>query len=116
MNMKNSEAALLKGLLEPVILNYLRGVDMHGYQLISTIRKDFHVYFGPSTIYPALHALEVKGCIKSTWDISTDRPRKVYTLTPEGEQLLGFLESCIGQVFHKFSVGQTEKKPILVKA
>jgi len=115
MNMKDSEAALLKGLLEPVILNYLRG-DMHGYQLISTIRRDFHVYFGPSTIYPALHALEAKGCIKSTWDLSNDRPRKVYEITQEGERLLGFLESCIGQVLHKFSVGQTEKKPILVRA
>ena len=116
MNMKNSEAALLKSLLEPVILNYLHGADMHGYQFISTIRRDFHVYFGPSTIYPALHALEAKGCVKSKWDMGNVRPCKVYTLTPEGERLLGFLESSIGQIFHKFSNGRTEKEPVLVKA
>jgi DNA-binding PadR family transcriptional regulator len=89
---------------------------MHGYQFISTIRRDFHVYFGPSTVYPALHALEAKGYIKSTWNLSNDRPRKVYEITLEGERLLSFLESCLGQLSHKMSMAQTEKKPVLVKA
>jgi hypothetical protein len=33
---------------------------MHGYQIITKIRKTFGVYFGPSTIYPLLGALEKK--------------------------------------------------------
>ena len=86
------EAKLMKGLLDLVILQFLKSQPMHGYQIITNIRKNFGVYFGPSTIYPLLSALEEKGYIKSQWDLSNERPRKVYGLTPEGQNLLSFTE------------------------
>ena len=48
------QTKLTKGLLDMIVLQYLEKESMHGYQLISKIRKGFGVYFGASTIYPLL--------------------------------------------------------------
>ena len=61
---------------------------MHGYGIISNIRKNFGIYFGPSTVYPFLKSMEDKGYIKSHWDMNHDRPRKVFSLTPQGTDIL----------------------------
>jgi DNA-binding PadR family transcriptional regulator len=74
---------------------------MHGYQIITKIRKNFGVYFGPSTIYPLLGALEKAGYVKSEWDMSNERPRKVYKLTAEGQNLLNFTEDSLNFICKK---------------
>lgn len=94
---------LMKGLLDLVILQFLNSKPMHGYNIISIIRKNFGVYFGPSTIYPLLNNLEEKGYIKSQWDLSNERPRKVYELTSEGQNLLSFTESSLNHICRKIS-------------
>jgi DNA-binding PadR family transcriptional regulator len=55
-----TQTRLTKALLEIIILRFLNEQPMHGYQIITKIRKNFGVYFGPSTIYPFLAALEKK--------------------------------------------------------
>jgi PadR family transcriptional regulator PadR len=99
--MREVQIKLMRGLLDLVILQFLRVHPMHGYQIITHIRKNFGVYFGPSTIYPLLGLLEEKNYIKSTWDLNNDRPRKVYSLTHEGENLLGFTEASLNQICRK---------------
>jgi PadR family transcriptional regulator PadR len=94
---------LMKGLLDLVILQFLNAKPMHGYQIISSIRKNFGVYFGPSTIYPLLNSLEEKGYIKSQWDLTNERPRKVYELTNEGQSLLNFTENSLNHICRKIS-------------
>jgi len=71
---------------------------MHGYQLIIKIRKDFGVYFGPSTIYPLLALLEKKGYVKSAWNMDFERPRKIYNLTADGKNILNFSESSLNLI------------------
>jgi PadR family transcriptional regulator PadR len=94
---------LMKGLLDLVILQFLNSQPMHGYQIISKIRKSFGVYFGPSTIYPLLNSLEEKGYIKSQWDLNNQRPRKVYALTNDGQNLLTFTENSLNHICRKIS-------------
>jgi len=96
---------LMRGLLDFVILQFLRNQPMHGYQVISTLRKSFGVYFGPSTIYPLLSTLEEKGYIKSKWDLEKDRPRKVYNLTPQGEDMLNYTKVSLNQIYMKLTNG-----------
>ncbi|MCK4933885.1 PadR family transcriptional regulator [Candidatus Bathyarchaeota archaeon] len=105
MGQKNREVQnkLMKGLLDLVILQFLNARPSHGYQIISSIRKNFGVYFGPSTIYPLLNSLEEKGYIKSQWDLSNERPRKVYKLTNEGQSLLNFTENSLNHICRKIS-------------
>lgn len=90
--MSNQEvlAKMLRGMLEIVVLKMLEEKPMHGYAFISTIRKRFGVYFGPSTIYPLLINLQLKGYVASEWQTSgkDGRPVKVYTITFSGRRLL----------------------------
>jgi len=79
---------MLKGILPAVILNMIEKQPMHGYQIITSIRRQYHVYYGPSTIYPLLNKLEKEGYIKGEWDLTTERPRKIYTLTSQGKKYL----------------------------
>ena len=51
---KEVQVKLMKGLLDLIVLQFLSSQPMHGYQIITKIRKSFGVYFGPSTIYPLL--------------------------------------------------------------
>jgi len=108
-NTKEVQAKLMKGLLDLIILQFLNGQPMHGYQIITKIRKTFGVYFGPSTIYPLLGTLEKKKFVKSEWDMSTERPRKVYKLTNEGQNLLNFTEDSLNFICRKIGTPGVSK-------
>lgn len=92
---KEIQTKLTKNLLDMITLQILDQQPMHGYQIITKIRKNFGVYLGPSTVYPLLAALEKKGYLKSTWNMNTERPRKVYQLTKEGQTVLNFTEGSL---------------------
>ncbi len=94
---------MTKGLLDLIILQFLKNEPMHGYQVITKIRKNFGVYFGPSTIYPLLNTLEKKGYIDSEWNMNFDRPRKVYRLTSSGIDMLDFTEYSLNIICRKIA-------------
>lgn len=95
---KEIQTKLTKGLLDMIILQFLDAQPMHGYQVITKIRKNFGVYFGPSTVYPLLNSLEKKGYVNSEWNMDTERPRKVYSLTNEGQTVLNFTEGSLNLI------------------
>lgn len=101
----------MKGLLDMIILQFLNGEPMHGYQVITKIRKNFGVYFGPSTIYPLLNTLEKKGYVKSTWNMNFDRPRKIYSLTNDGQSMLNFTEESLSLICRKITLVNPETEP-----
>jgi len=94
---------LMKGLLDLIILQFLSNQPMHGYQVITKIRKNFGVYFGPSTIYPLLNSLEKKGLVKSVWNMTSERPRKIYSLTTNGQNMLNYTEESLNLICRKIS-------------
>ena len=96
--LREVQIKLMRGLLDLVILQFLNVKPMHGYKIITSIRQNFGVYFGPSTIYPLLSVLQDKGYIKSQWDLNRDRPRKVYALTPDGQNLLNGTEESLNHI------------------
>ena len=100
---KEVQVKLMKGLLDLIVLQFLNTQPMHGYQIITKIRKSFGVYFGPSTIYPLLASLEKKGYVNSEWNMATERPRKIYKLTTEGNNLLNFTEDSLNFICRKLS-------------
>jgi len=75
---------IVKGMLDHVILEACEEKPCHGYELIKLVRKKYHVYFGPSTMYPLLNKLEDEGFLKSSWNFSGERPQKQYSLTQKG--------------------------------
>jgi PadR family transcriptional regulator PadR len=104
---KEVQAKLAKGLLDLIVLQFLNTQPMHGYQIITKIRKSFGVYFGPSTIYPLLASLEKKGYVNSEWNMATERPRKVYNLTTEGQTMLNFTENSLNLLCQKIGTNVT---------
>ena len=105
---KEVSTKLMKGLLDPIILQLLHTEPMHGYQVIIKIRKDFGIYFGPSTIYPLLGTLEKKGYVESKWDMSNERPRKIYSLTADGKSMLNFTEESLSFICRRITVVNPE--------
>ena len=105
---KEVQTKLTKGLLDMIILQYLEQEPMHGYQVITKIRKGFGVYFGPSTIYPLLGTLEKKGYVDSNWNMDFERPRKVYTLTSDGQNRLNFTEDSLNLICRKLTPANQE--------
>ncbi len=101
--MRKVQIKLMRGLLDLVILQFLKVNPMHGYQVITRIRKNFGVYFGPSTVYPLLGELEEKGYIKSQWDLNNERPRKVYSLTHDGQSLLNGTEESLNHICRRLA-------------
>ena len=106
---KEVQTKLAKGLLDLIILQYLNQQPMHGYQIITKIRQSFGVYFGPSTIYPLMAMLEKKGYITSQWNMQSERPRKVYQLTNEGQTMLNFTEDSLNLLCQKIGTSGTPK-------
>ena len=105
---KEVSTKLMKGLLDLIILQFLTTEPMHGYQIITKIRKNFGVYFGPSTIYPLLGTLEKKGYIESQWNMNFERPRKVYSLTHDGQTMLNFTEDSLNLICRKITATNPE--------
>jgi DNA-binding PadR family transcriptional regulator len=105
---KEVSTKLMKGLLDMIILQFLSSESMHGYQIITKIRKNFGVYFGPSTIYPLLGALEKKGYVSSTWNMDFERPRKIYSITTDGQSMLNFTEESLNLICRKITVVNPE--------
>ncbi len=98
----------MKGLLDLIILQFLNTQPMHGYQIITKIRKNFGVYFGPSTIYPLLGTLEKKGYIDSEWNMNYERPRKIYSLTSNGQSMLNFTEESLNLICRKITTSNAD--------
>jgi len=104
---KEVQVKLTKGLLELIVLQFLNNQPMHGYQIITKIRKSFGVYFGPSTIYPLLATLEKKDYVNSEWNMKTERPRKIYKLTTKGQTILNFTENSLNLLCQKIGTNNT---------
>ena len=96
---------LMRGLLDMVVMQFLRAQPMHGYQIISSLRKQYGMYFGPSTVYPLLSMMEENGTIKSHWDLENERPRKVYTITSQGTELLNSTENSLTHIYRQLGTG-----------
>jgi len=104
---KEVQIKIAKKILDIIILQLLNNHPMHGYEIITKLRKTFGVYFGPSTVYPLLATLEQKTYISSHWDTANERPRKIYILTPDGHEILNFAENTLNQICQKITSPDT---------
>jgi len=106
---KKIQAKLTKGLLDLIILQLLENHSMHGYQIITSIRKNFGIRFGPSTIYPRLSSIEKKNFIKGQWNTDADRPRKIYSLTDDGKRTLDYANGTLRAICKSIATENTQQ-------
>lgn len=89
--MARSAIDLLQGTLDLLILKTLSVEPMHGWgitqRLQHTSRDVLQVAQG--SLYPALHRLEARGLISSSWSVTeNNRQAKYYRLTTAGRRQL----------------------------
>ncbi|MGQ9708976.1 MAG: helix-turn-helix transcriptional regulator [Anaerolineae bacterium] len=78
--------------LEPALLLLLHRNPAHGYTLLEQLESFGLGEFDPAVVYRALREMEEQGWVISTWDREQTQgpPRRVYRLTPLGNQVLRF--------------------------
>ncbi len=94
---QNIQKNLTKNLIDIITLELLETRPMHGYEIMVTIRKNYGINFGPSTIYPILTTLEKKQYLKCTWNMTGERPRKIYELQMTEKLYLTILQTRLRQ-------------------
>ncbi len=91
MNVENTKAQMRKGVLEFCILSLLSGHEAYTSEILNTL-KESKLLVVEGTVYPLLNRLKKEGLLTYRWEESTSGPpRKYYTITPLGEEILNEL-------------------------
>ncbi|MCD8102069.1 MAG: PadR family transcriptional regulator [Alistipes sp.] len=94
MNAENIKAQMRKGILEYCILAILSRNDAYASQIIAEL-KQAEMIVVEGTLYPLLTRQKNQGLLSYRWEESTQGPpRKYYTITPKGRELLSQLDSA----------------------
>jgi transcriptional regulator len=91
MGTPDKPADLLQGTLELLILRTLTTGEKHGYEIAQWIHTASAAALSveEGALYPALHRLELRGLVTSSWDVSANNRRaKYYRLTASGRKRL----------------------------
>jgi len=85
--------SLMSGVPELLALRLLNVREMYGYELARAIRETTGeaISLGEGVLYPALHALESRGFVKTRRRTVSGRTRVYYLVTPKGQRRLGEL-------------------------
>ena len=80
-----------------LILHMIKQHPDHGYGLMQRIDALCGGLIAVNTnkIYPLLRRLEERGFLTATWDHPTKRARRIYHITPEGEERLGRIKGAM---------------------
>lgn len=80
-----------RGAIELLVLKAVSRGAMHGYAIARWVQEttDDALRVEEGSLYPALHRLEDKGFVESSWGVSeSKRQAKFYTITTRGRQAL----------------------------
>jgi len=95
-----------KGILEYCILSIISRKEVYTSDILDALRKA-NLLVVEGTLYPLLSRLKNNGLVKYRWQESTDGPpRKYFTLTDEGKDLLVSLNdewTLINQAINKIT-------------
>jgi transcriptional regulator len=89
--MGEREIDVLQGTLDLLVLRALRVEPMHGYSVLDWLRRATkgELRIEDAALYPALHRLEARGYIESSWGLSENNRRaRYYELTSKGRRRL----------------------------
>ncbi|MCD7969399.1 MAG: PadR family transcriptional regulator [Alistipes sp.] len=104
MSADNIKAQMRKGILEYCILSILSRNDAYASQIISEL-KQAEMIVVEGTLYPLLTRQKNQGLLTYRWEESTQGPpRKYYTITETGRQLLAQLDAAWDELVQQINV------------
>ena len=86
-----SAQELRRGALVLATLSQLHA-PKYGYALINSL-SDKGLQVEQGTLYPLLRRLEGQGLLESEWNVDGSRPRRYYTISAAGREMLVALEN-----------------------
>jgi PadR family transcriptional regulator, regulatory protein PadR len=86
-----------KTIFPVLLLHLIREHPDHGYGLMQRIESVCGDLIAVNTnkIYPLLRRLEERGFVTATWDHPTKRSRRIYSITPAGEERLTKIKAAM---------------------
>ncbi len=109
MNIDNAKSQMRKGMLEYCIMLLLHNESSYATDIILRL-KEAKLIVVEGTLYPLLTRLKNDGLLSYEWRESTQGPpRKYYTLTEKGIDVLRELSQAWNEISHTVSV-LTENK------
>lgn len=93
--MSDTTPALMSGIPELVVLRLLVEREMYGYEVARALKvvSQGALSLGEGVLYPALHAMEARGLLRSRSQLVDGRTRIYYRVTPKGRRRLERLTS-----------------------
>ncbi len=93
MELEKTNAQMRKGVLELCILSIISSEESYASNILSSL-KEAELLVVEGTLYPLLTRLKNDGLLNYRWEESTSGPpRKYYSLTDTGKQVLEKLTS-----------------------
>ena len=100
VNVDNIKAQMRKGILEYCILSIISRGDSYASAIISEL-KAAEMIVVEGTLYPILTRQKNQGLLSYRWEESPQGPpRKYYTITPLGRQMLAQLQASWDEISH----------------
>lgn len=94
MEMTEWVSQVRRGLLEFCVLRLIGTEPRYGYELVTTLNRWDFLAVTEGTLYPLLRRLLKEQYIESSWKESeAGPPRKYYSLTPSGRELLASMSA-----------------------
>jgi DNA-binding PadR family transcriptional regulator len=113
---ENLASELRRGVLVLAVLAQCREM-VYGYSLKQQLSAA-GLEINEGTLYPLLRRLEGQGLLQSEWLLTEDRPRRYYTLSAVGTEVLARLEKewqelvgVVANVLPRKASGKENKKP-----
>jgi PadR family transcriptional regulator PadR len=98
MNVDNVKSQMRKGILEYCILLILDKKPSYAPDIINALKKA-QIIVVEGTLYPLLTRLKNSEVLSYQWEESTQGPpRKYYSLTEQGREILGELEKAWNEI------------------
>jgi len=79
---------IVRNFIDIQVLRLIQTEPMWGYRILKRIEDMFGIKIRHGALYPLLNSLEAKGFIESKREVKKGRIRKVYQITPKGNQLI----------------------------
>ena len=102
--LSNIKSQMRKGLLEYCILSIISRQEAYASDILETL-KESRLLVVEGTLYPLLTRMKNEGLLAYRWQESTGGPpRKYYTLTASGQELLAQLDDEWQSIFQAINL------------